>query len=201
MIQKGIKGSDANILQIVVITAAISITVGFLAGIGFSYLQSVEKKVPQQYTSPNINPQKQAMQNQIASQISVLMNEVVKNPDNVTAWTQLGNICFDNNLVEKAIHAYNKSLEIKPNNANVLTDLGVMYRRNREFKKAVEAFKKANEIVPHHEVSILNTGIVKLFDLKDTAGAVEAWEKLIKLNNNAKVSDGQFVKDVLQSIR
>ncbi len=200
MSQKNTQDTSTSLLQIIVITAAISITIGFLAGVGFSNLQSGEKKAPSQFSSPQKIPQKKSLQDQVAAHISVLESEVTNNPDNGTAWTQLGNLCFDNNQVQKAIRAYTKSLEINPNNANVLTDLGVMYRRNKEFKKAVETFKKANEIVPQHEVSLLNTGIVRLYDLKDTAGAVAAWEKLIKLNNNVKISDGQFVRDVLQTI-
>ncbi len=201
MSQKAARTTNNNVFQIVVITATVSVIVGFLVGVGFSSLQSGKAKTPKDHPSPGFVPKKNAVQNQAAAHISVLESEVVTNPDNESAWTQLGNLYFDNNQVAKAIHAYSKSLALKPDNANVLTDLGIMYRRNNEFQKALETFKRANANAPRHEVSLLNYGIVMLFDLRDTAGAVEAWEKLIKINKNAQTSDGRLLIDVVEEIK
>ena len=67
----------------------------------------------------------------------------MNNPENTEAWIQLGHVYFDTNINDKAIVAYEKSLELNPRNANVLTDLGIMYRRNGQPQKAIEKFDEA----------------------------------------------------------
>ncbi len=201
MSQKGNQKSSTNTTQIIVITAVISLIVGFIVGMRFGEFKSGEKDPGKKISLNQMPTQKQQVMNQIAAQISALEKEVQKNPENGDAWIQLGNVYFDNNRVSQAIHAYTKSLEIDPDNANVLTDLGVMYRRNKEYKKAIESFKKANQIVPSHEVSMLNIGIVRLYDLNDTAGTIDAWEKLIALNKNASMSSGQLISDIVISLK
>lgn len=51
---------------------------------------------------------------------------------------------------------------------------------------------------PKHEVSRMNKGIVLLYDLKDEAAAVEAWESLLALNPLATFGDGQSVDELVR---
>ena len=124
-----------------------------------------------------------------------LEDEVVRNPQNASAWVQLGNAYFDADQHQKAIAAYEKSLAIEPDNPNVWTDLGVMYRQDKQPEKAVAMFSKAMAMDPKHEVSRMNKGIVLLYDLHDEAGAVEAWEALLEINPLATFGDGQTVDE------
>ena len=91
-----------------------------------------------------------------------------------------GNLYFDADQYEKSIQAYRKALELKPDNADVWTDMGVMYRKAGRSDEAVKAFDQATAVNPKHEVSRLNKGIVPLHDLQDPAGAIRAWEGLLK---------------------
>lgn len=187
-------------IQIILITATISLAVGFFFGMGFSSYKMRDKNSlhqdlgQQDQVFPPNNDQFQAM-------VSALEKEVTENPQKVDAWTQLGNLYFDHGKVRLAIDAYRKSLDIDPTNADVLTDLGVMYRRNNEFQKAIEAFSQANSINPKHEVSLLNKGIVLLYDLSDTSEAFAVWKRLVSLNKNATTSAGQPVADIIQSLK
>jgi tetratricopeptide (TPR) repeat protein len=92
-------------------------------------------------------------------------------------------------------------LEISPDNANVWTDMGVMYRRNGNPQEAINAFDKAIEADPKHEVSRMNKGIVLLHDLKDTDGAIKAWEGLLEVNPVAMAPTGRSVDEMVQQIK
>ncbi len=125
-----------------------------------------------------------------ASQQIAVANEVVqRDPKNRQAWIALGNLYFDTHQPQKSIDAYAKALELKPDDPNVLTDQGVMYRSVGAYDKAVANFQKANQLDPGHLQSLYNLGVVYAFDLKNTAKAEEAWNKLIRTapdSDNAK---------------
>src|SRR4030067_464581 len=106
---------------------------------------------------------------------------VAQEPRNVRAWVDLGNDYFDTRQPQKAIDAYGKALEIQPDNPDVLTDQVVMYRDLGAYDKAILNFKKANEIDPKHVQSAFNLGGVYAHDPKDTAKAIQAWNRIIDI--------------------
>ena len=136
-----------------------------------------------------------------ASMIVALENETRSNPANLDAWIELGNAYFDTNQYEKSIDAYRKALEMDPSNANVWTDMGIMYRRNGNPQEAINSFDKAIEVDPKHEISRMNKGIVLLHDLKDTEGAIKAWEGLLEVNPIAMAPTGRSVDEMIQQIK
>lgn len=182
------------------IAAIVVFAAGFLAGVVFGVYQSeptvkvVSKSRPQAPAAmANLSPDQ-------ARTILALEKEVAANPDNVEAWTRLGHIYFDTNMVKKAIHAYEKSLELNPADANVWTDLGVMYRRNGEPGRALDAFDHAIKLNPRHEQSRFNKGIVLLYDMKDKKAARQAWEELLRINPAAMAPNGQSVRQLLDTV-
>jgi len=133
--------------------------------------------------------------------ILIQEQEVSRNPENVAAWTQLGNLYFDTNNFKKAIWAYKKSLTLNPNNANAQTDLGVMYRRNGQSTKAIKAFDKAIQIDPAHEIARFNKGIVLLHDLNDKNGAIKTWEELVQINPDALTPGGKSLAELIKLLK
>jgi tetratricopeptide (TPR) repeat protein len=79
--------------------------------------------------------------------------------------------------------------------------MGVMYRRNGNPQEAIKAFDKAIEADPKHEVSRMNKGIVLLHDLKDTDGAIKAWEGLLEVNPVAMAPTGRSVDEMIQQMK
>jgi cytochrome c-type biogenesis protein CcmH/NrfG len=127
--------------------------------------------------------------------------EVTAHPDNYQAWIRLGHLYFDTDQPEKAIEAYNRSLELHPGSADLLTDLGVMYRRVGQAEKAVEIFDLAIEKDPSHLPSRFNKGIVLFYDLNDSQGAINSWEALLKIDPEAKAGNGRSVRDFVDSLK
>lgn len=177
----------------------LALAVGFFGGVMFAVLKSdtgVLRGAPQAQA-----PQTRAAAPARPDMIASLEDETAKNPQNTKAWVQLGNEYFDSDQYEKAIWAYQKSLEINPNNANVWTDLGVMYRRSGKAKEAIQAFDNAIEVDPKHEPSRLNKGIVLLHDMQDFDGAIAAWEGLLEVNPVAMAPTGRSVDEMIQQMK
>jgi len=174
---------------------------GFLAGIVFSVYKSGPAPAPVSQQAGQPQSQTPPADAKMTQTILALEKEVIAHPDNIEAWTQLGNHYFDSDNPGKAIEAYNKSLALSPNNADVLTDLGVMYRRNGSPNEAIAAFDRAIAVDTNHATARFNRGIVQLYDLKDRDGALQTWEELVKLHPDAKAPNGQLVSEIITTVK
>lgn len=143
-------------------------------------------------------PTQAAVSPDITKHILELEQLVAKNPQDLAAWINLGNLYFDIHNHKGAIMAYEKALALKPDNADVLTDLGIMYRDEKMFEQAVTAFQKAVQVNPKHQNALFNRGVVLFYDLnrKDEGRAV--WRQLLAINPDAKAPDGKRVRDLLE---
>ncbi|GMQ79859.1 MAG: tetratricopeptide repeat protein [Thermodesulfobacteriota bacterium] len=181
--------------------ASIALVVGFIGGVVFGVYKTRSDKPIQKSMISQPAEKDQGVSVERAAQIFKLEKITKENPDDVAAWTSLGNLYFDTGNHQKAITAYSRSLELNPNNANVITDLGIMYRRSGQPKKAIESFDKAAKIDPKHETALFNKGIVLMHDLNDLDGAVQAWQELVKRNPDATSPTGQPVKDLIERMK
>ena len=119
---------------------------------------------------------------EVAAKTQALKDIVQKDPKNLSAWAELGNIYFDTNQPQEAIGAYSKYLALKPDNADVRTDMGIMYRKLGDFDRAIKEFRTAAQNDPKHVNSRYNIGIVLLHDKQDIKGAIKAWEDYLKVD-------------------
>jgi cytochrome c-type biogenesis protein CcmH/NrfG len=143
----------------------------------------------------------QGQESDLAAQIKVYSDRVALNPKDGNAWITLGNLYFDTDQPAKSVEAYARALEINPNNPNVLTDMGVMHRALGQYPQALDAFARAIAVDPSHETARFNTGIVRLYDLNDKAGAAEAWEGLARVNPQAVTPNGESVAELARKLR
>ena len=181
------------------IAIIMSLVIGFLGGIIYSSLYSndnppIAKSRP--VARAPQNPQQGLTPDQ-ARKLMSLNQQVKKNPQDATAWTELGNVFFDTGQYKQAITAYKKSIELRPGNANVLTDLGVMYRRSGQPDKAIKVFDQASAIDPSNTQARFNKGIVFLYDKGNAAEAIKIWEDLLKTNPGAMAGNGRSVSDFI----
>ncbi len=123
---------------------------------------------------------------EVASQIKTLQEIVKKDPKNLPAWVELGNLYFDSDRPKEAIEAYSRYLAVKPDNPDVRTDMGIMYRKLGQFDRALEEFRKAAQSDPKHINSRYNIGLVLLHDKGDIKGAIKAWEDYLKVDPNSE---------------
>lgn len=103
-----------------------------------------------------------------------------KDPNNLQAIVNIGNLYFDTRQDLLAIEHYRKALAIDPGNVNVRTDLSVCYRRKGNPDKAIEELKKAISTNPKHAQSRYNLGVILIHDKNDPEGGIKAWEGLLE---------------------
>ena len=180
--------------ETVILIAVIAFLVGFISGATVAILRGskgTEKTAavqkPQMAPPGAPAPAPPARDTMEAtSQIQTLKEILKKDPKNLPAWVELGNLYFDTDQPKEAIDAYNHYLAVKPDNPDVRTDLGIMYRKLGQFDKALEEFRKAAQNDPKHVNSRYNIGLVLLHDKGDMAGAIKAWEEYLKVDPNSE---------------
>ena len=145
--------------------------------------------------------QKRAQQMQAEQHIEHLKGEIAKDPVNSELWAKLGNAYYDAEKYDEAIKTYTKSLMFSPDNPDVLTDMGTMYRKKNEPLKAIELFDRAASVDPAHVHSRFNKGVVLLHDLKDTAGAIKAFQAVAELKPDFPLSSGQTIKQLIETLK
>ncbi len=187
--------------ETVILYVVIALVVGFVGGVtvGILWMTRGTEKVAM-VQKPQMAPPGPPLQGppaqgptppardsvEMASQIKTLKEIVKKDPKNLSALVELGNLYFDTNQPKEAIEAYSRYLAVKPDNADVRTDMGIMYRKLGQFDKAIEEFRKAAQSDPKHANSRYNTGLVLLHDKGDIKGAVKAWEDYLKVDPNSE---------------
>lgn len=169
-----------------ILAIVISFIVGFITGATVAILREtkeVEKAAALQKPQPPSKPQLPEI-NPVKLQLKIqtLKDIIKKDPKNLAALIELGNLYFDTNQPKEAIEAYSQYLKFKPDNPDVRTDMGIMYRNLGDIDRAIEEFKKAAQSDPKHLNSRYNLGIVLLHDKKDINGAIKAWEDYLKID-------------------
>lgn len=165
----------------------ICLVIGFFLGYFFHGSQnrsqpSVSGASPQSGTSIPAEPSSPTGGADFMQQASVLKMALQANPRDVTSLTHLGNLYYDHQRWTEAISYYERALEESPNNADIRTDMGTAYYYSGNPQHAVEEYQKVLGNSPTHHNALFNLGIVRLDGLKDPAGAIAAWEKLLRSN-------------------
>jgi cytochrome c-type biogenesis protein CcmH/NrfG len=180
--------------ETVILYIVVALIVGFVAGatVGILWMTKGTEKTsmvqkPQMAPEGAPAPAPPARNPvEATSQIQTLKEIVKKDPKNLPAWIELGNLYFDTDQPKEAIDAYSRYLAVKPDNPDVRTDMGIMYRKLGQFDKALEEFRKAAQNDPKHVNSRYNIGLVLLHDKQDMGGAIKAWEEYLKVDSNSE---------------
>jgi cytochrome c-type biogenesis protein CcmH/NrfG len=180
--------------ETVILYVVIALLVGFISGatVGILWVTKGKERTAMvqrpQMAPPGVPAPAPSARDTIeaTSQIQTLREIVKKDPKNLAAWVELGNLYFDTDQPKEAIEAYKQYLAIKPENPDVRTDMGIMYRKLGDFDRAVEEFRKAAQNDPRHINSRYNLGLVLLHDKQDMKAAIKAWEDYLKVDSRSE---------------
>lgn len=180
--------------ETVILMVVIAFLVGFISGATVAILKGTKgAEKPAVVQKPQMAPAGVPAPGplardsiEVASQIKTLKEIVKKDPKNLPAWVELGNLYFDTDQPKEAIEAYSQYLAVKPDNPDVRTDMGIMYRKLGQFDKAIKEFRKAAQSDPKHVNSRYNIGLVLLHDKQDIKSAIKAWEDYLKVDPNSE---------------
>lgn len=189
--------------ETVILVVVIAFLLGFISGASVAILKGNKGvKGPAMVQEPQMAPAPPPpgpSPLEVASKVETLKVIVQKDPENLPAWVELGNLYFDSGQPKEAIEAYSQYLAVKPDNADVRTDMGIMHRNLGDFDRALQEFRKAAQTDPKHANSRYNIGIVLLHNKQDIKGAIEAWEEY--LNVDPKSERAARVKAQMENLR
>jgi tetratricopeptide (TPR) repeat protein len=114
--------------------------------------------------------------------VQPMLDALKADPKNFDVLVNLGNAYYDHKFYEEATKYYERALGVRPNDVNVRTDMGTAYYYIGQPQRAVQEFQKSLAVSPNHAQTLFNMGVVKSDGLHDNAGAIAAWEKLLKTN-------------------
>lgn len=115
---------------------------------------------------------------QLLEHVRELERLLAADPGNYDHLVQMGNVQYDLSNWPKAVEFYEKARTVRDDSADVMTDLAVAYREVGQSAMAIELLDRAADMSPAHWQSRYNAAVVRLFDLNDTAGALEEVAKL-----------------------
>ena len=117
-------------------------------------------------------------------QAQTFKNVLARDPKNVQAATQLGNMLYDAGRYAEAVPYYQQAFTGDAQNVNLSTDLGTALWYSGKPDEAIAQLNKSLALNPTHPQTLFNLGVVKKDGKQDPAGAVQAWEKLLQTNPN-----------------
>ena len=100
-----------------------------------------------------------------------------------------GNRFYDAQRYADAIPYYEKALTFNPNDINVSTDLGTALWYVGRADAALAQYDRSLAIDRTHAQTLFNLGIVRSDGKRDYAGAIDAWEALLKANPTYPAAD------------
>jgi cytochrome c-type biogenesis protein CcmH/NrfG len=178
--------------------AMVCLFVGLVAGWLLRGSSSPATPPPPAAIAPSASPgesmQSAASLNQEAQP---LLDALKANPKDVPTLVKLGNVYYDHKFWSEAIRYYQQALELRPDDPDVRTDMGTAYFYSGFPDKALEQFNQVLKVSPNYPNTLFNLGIVRREAYKDNAGALAAWDKLLKNNPNLPPDQVQKVQNLI----
>ena len=157
-----------------------------LTAFTFVYLNSDQRDIAPaetrnspEATMPASNPPADA-----AERSAALEKMSAQDPQNPDRQTQVANLYYDLGQYEKAADFYERSLKLRPKDPNAETDLAVCFHYLGQNDKALETLDAVLGYSPGFAQAMFNKGVILASAKKDTKGAINIWENLLRSNPN-----------------
>lgn len=126
-------------------------------------------------------PTPEQMKHMADTQAAPLLAQLKSTPNDPALLAQVGNVYYDTQQYKEAIDYYGRSLQADPKNPNVRTDMGTAFFYLGDADRAISEFEKTLTYDAKHGQTMFNLGMVKWQGKGDAKGAVESWERLLKV--------------------
>ena len=161
----------------------LGVTLGYLFR-GSASPASAQASAPasEQSAAPAPQPPSGDMRAAVAQAAAPLLEAVKQYPNDYDSLIKLGNVYYDGQQFQNAIHYYERAVAIHPENVDVRTDMGTAYWYTGNADKAIAAMEMSLKYRPGHPQTLFNLGWVRWQGKNDPQGAVAAWEQLLQTN-------------------
>jgi cytochrome c-type biogenesis protein CcmH/NrfG len=170
------------------VMAAICLMVGVLVGYLVRGSAPADAKANVQPTAaaatatqqPQQMPSLDDMKHMADKHAEPLLEKLKSDPNNAELLNQVGNVYRMTHQFQTAATYYQKSLDVNPKNVGPRTDLASCLYYQGDVDGAIAQLGKALTYEPKHAGTLLNLGMIRWKGKNDAAGAIAAWDKLLK---------------------
>jgi cytochrome c-type biogenesis protein CcmH/NrfG len=111
-----------------------------------------------------------------------LLEKLKTTPNDAALLAQLGSIYNANHQFKEAAAYYDKSLRIDPQNVPTRTQLASCLYYSGDVDGALAQLDQALKYDPKDTNSLFNIGLIRWKGKNDAAGAIAAWQELLKVH-------------------
>ena len=127
-------------------------------------------------------------------------DRLAKNPTDVSAMVNMGNLLFDQERFLEAVDFYRSALDLEPARPSVRTDLGIALLQIGHYQEAIQAFEGAAREVPESALFHYNLGIA-LAQGGDKTRALEELETAVRLSGDTGAIPVDAVLSMMADLR
>lgn len=109
-----------------------------------------------------------------------LLEQLKKDPKNVKLLEQVAILYGSTHQFKEAAVYYDKSLQIDPKNVGTRTELASVLYYGGDVDGALRELQTSLKYSPNDVDALFNLGMIKLKGKDDPAGAIAAWQQLLK---------------------
>jgi tetratricopeptide (TPR) repeat protein len=169
----------------VYVMAAVCLVVGVLVGYlvrGSAPVSAATTTQPpaSMGNAPQKMPSLDDMKRMADKQAEPLLAKLKTDPNNADLLNQVATMYRLTHQFDTAISYYQKSLDANPKNVGPRTDLASCLYYQGDVDGAIAQLEKSLTYDPKHAGTLLNLGLIRWKGKNDAAGAVAAWQKLLK---------------------
>jgi cytochrome c-type biogenesis protein CcmH/NrfG len=155
-------------------------------------------------TAASNPPSLEEMKRIADEQAAPLLEKLKSDPNNSALLMQLGAVYHSAHQFKEAAGYYDKAAQADSKNVAARNKLAISLYRSGDVDGALAQLNQALKDDPRDANSLFNTGMIRLQGKHDGAGAVAAWQKLLKLNpqlsEDRKAEVQKLMADVLTSL-
>jgi cytochrome c-type biogenesis protein CcmH/NrfG len=127
-------------------------------------------------------PTLEQMKHMADKKVEPLLAKLQSNPNDAALLVQVGDVYKQTHQFKEAADFYQRSLKVDPKNAGVRSDLASVLYYGGDVDGALSQLQEALKYDAKSGAALFNLGMIRWQGKKDGAGAVAAWQELLKTN-------------------
>jgi cytochrome c-type biogenesis protein CcmH/NrfG len=130
-----------------------------------------------------------------------LLAKMRTNPNDPGVLIQIGNVYRSAHQFKDAVDYYGKALQLDPRNVAIRTELASCLYYTGDIDGALAQLHQGLETDPKDSNSLFNLGMIEWREKKNAAGALAAWNQLLKANPSLAVDKKSQVQKLIAEVK
>ena len=157
--------------------------------------------MPGQGGMPQQMPSLDQMKHMADKKAEPLLAQLKNDPNNADLLKQVAKIYLTTHQFKDAADYYGKALEVNPKDVTTRTEMASCLYFNGDVDGALNQLQQALKVDPKDANSLFNLGMIRWKGKNDTAGALQAWDELLKSNPKLESDKKAQVEKVIAQVK